>query len=390
MARIVQKFGGSSVATEARIALVAERVETSLQKGDQVVLVVSAMAGVTNELIGLARQFSGEEGHPEYDVVVSSGEQMSAGLMALALAQRGIRARSFLSWQMPLLTDDRFSCAEILGQNFPTLESTLQEGIVPVISGFQGVTSSGQLTTLGRGGSDLTAVVVASVLHTSCETYKDVEGIYTADPNIVPAARCLSTIDGHDMLALAVHGSKVLQARSVVYAIRHKVSIHVRSSFSSSLGTQVTTLSKDRPEFCGVACALHLVAIEIAFSESSWTLLQNALSKTYVPFDVLKKQSTTALLLFNRGDLQEVRDFCASAKEVLSWNVVPMDRAYARLTIVGKESIAHRERFKECLRKAKILVQDAAIPSEEASFLVPAAEAVHGARVLHQACGLDR
>ncbi|MDR1910239.1 MAG: aspartate kinase [Holosporales bacterium] len=393
MALFVQKFGGTSVATPDRLMRVAERVLARLNTGDQIVLVISAMAGMTNDLVGLTRQFSGEEGHPEYDVVVSAGEQISAGLMALALAHLGVKTRSFLAWQLPFLTDEQFSAADVRVGALPALEAVLAEGLVPVVAGFQGVTASGQLTTLGRGGSDLTAVALTAALKATCETYKDVDGIYTTDPNIVAEARCLASIDYVDMLSMAAHGSKVLQTRSVAYAQQHSVPIHVRSSFTQHPGTHVAALPENRPPICGIAVAMHLFAVDIIFSSSSWKVIIAALSTQYLPFNVIEKTPTAASLLFSRTDLQSVQNFCKTMPSIAMWTMGTMRQALARLTIIGRGSVLQKESFQRQLTDAHIPVtqdiQEDVSPCESCMFLVPATEAERGLRLLHHSCQLE-
>ncbi|MDR0662314.1 MAG: aspartate kinase [Holosporales bacterium] len=389
MTRFVQKFGGSSVATPERIAHVAERVALQRQQGDQIAVVISAMAGTTNDLVNLAHQFSGEEGHPEYDVVVSAGEQISAGLMALALAQRGVPAQSWLAWQLPLRTNERFSCADLLEEPLPALEQALQEGKIPVISGFQGVTSSGRLTTFGRGGSDLTAVAIAAALKAPCETYKDVEGIYTADPNIVAEARCLSFVDYEDMLAFAIHGSKVLQARAVTYARKHQVPIHVRSSFTLHSGTHVMALPQERPALCGIACTSPLVAIEIMCLPAVWPSCIAALKQADFPFTLLHRTEQKTLLLLNRIDLLEAQHFCETSSILTAWTVCSLDPPLAQLTVIGKEAAARQEALRQQLQEEGVSLQETELSFPHPSFLVLAREADRGLQCLHRACGLE-
>jgi aspartate kinase len=351
------------------------------------------MTGVTNDLAGLAHQFSGEEGHPEYDVVVSAGEQICAGLMALALSHLGVKARSFLAWQLPFLTDDQFSAAEVCVGSIPVLEETLAEGSVPVVAGFQGVTPAGKLTTLGRGGSDLTAVALAAALDATCETYKDVDGIYTTDPNIVPSVQRLECIDYTDMLAMAVHGSKVLQARSVACAAKYAVPIHVRPSFTQHSGTRVATFSEKRPPICGVVVAMHLFAVDMTFSSAVWLTLIEALHKKHLPFNIVRKIPTTARFLFSRADLHEVQNFCKTTPSIESWTMGTMHHALSRLTVIGKEALQRKESFKRQLGEAHVaIIQDLQEDASRESclFLVRSTEAKRGLRLLHSACGLDK
>src|SRR5881409_1842517 len=240
MALLVQKFGGTSVADIERIRTVAERVAASRARGDQVVVVVSAMAGETNRLLGLARAIAPTPDDRESDALVATGEQVTAALAALALQQVGVPARSFLGHQVRIETDSAYGRARIVRVDVERLQRTLAGGTVAVVAGFQGVDGEGSITTLGRGGSDTSAVALAGALGADvCEIYTDVDGVYTSDPRIVPQARKLERIAYDEMLELASLGAKVLQIRSVEFAKRYHVPVHVRSSFGEAEGTWV-------------------------------------------------------------------------------------------------------------------------------------------------------
>ncbi len=238
--RLVLKFGGTSVGTPERIESAAARVLDAHRSGVDVAVVVSAMAGETDRLLALARRLGGSQANSrELDVVASSGEQVSAGLMSLALEARGMRARSFLAHQIPIRTDATFGNATISEVNAAPLLDAIDRGIVPVIAGFQGVSGRGDVTTLGRGGSDTTAVAVAATLHAACDIYTDVDGVYTIDPRVSSAAARLPVIGYQTMHALAAAGAKVLETRSVALAERHRVVVHVRNAMSTETGTHV-------------------------------------------------------------------------------------------------------------------------------------------------------
>ena len=241
MALHVQKYGGTSVGSIDRIKAVADRVIRSLQHGDRVVVVVSAMAGETNRLFQLAEQLSDSPNPRETDVLVATGEQVSAALLAIRLQALGHPTVSFLAHQLKITTDSRHGAARIKSIECSRLTSALEAGNIVVVAGYQGVDSKGDITTLGRGASDLTAVALAAALHASvCEIYTDVDGVYTADPNICPKARRLDRISYDEMLEMAGLGAKVLQLRSVELARRYNVPLLVRSSFSdASAGTWV-------------------------------------------------------------------------------------------------------------------------------------------------------
>jgi aspartate kinase len=240
MALIVMKFGGTSMAGIERIRGVAARVKREIEAGNQVAVVVSAMAGETDRLVGFCREASALADPAEYDVVVASGEQVTSGLLAIVLQSVGVRARSWLGWQLPVHTSDAHGKARIRDVGTDALLAAIGSGEVAVIPGFQGLTEGGRVTTLGRGGSDTSAVAVAAALKADrCDIYTDVEGVFTTDPRIVPRARKLARITYEEMLELASVGAKVLQTRSVELAMKEKVRVQVLSSFTDAPGTMV-------------------------------------------------------------------------------------------------------------------------------------------------------
>jgi len=237
---IVQKYGGTSVGSIERMKLVAERCLATARQGHQVAVVVSAMSGETNRLLALVNQLQEDHNDREVDVIVSTGEQVSVGLVALAIRAAGGKARSFLGHQCKIVTDSSFSRARIVSIESQPIKDALDAGEIAVIAGFQGVDEKGSITTLGRGGSDTTGVAIAAALNADvCEIYTDVDGVYTTDPNVVPTARKIDRISYEEMLELASLGAKVLQIRSVELGMKYGVKIHVRSSFSDVEGTWV-------------------------------------------------------------------------------------------------------------------------------------------------------
>lgn len=237
---IVLKFGGTSVATIPAIENVADKVAAEVTRGHQVAVVVSAMAGVTNQLVAWCSNISPTFDAKEYDSIVASGEQVTSGLLALALQKRGLKARSWLGWQIPILTDTAHGKARIKSIATAILKESLDQGEIAVIAGFQGLASDGRITTLGRGGSDTSAVAVAAALKAArCDIYTDVDGVYTADPRIVTHARKIPRISYEEMLEMASGGAKVLQTRSVEMAMKEKVPVQVLSSFESALGSDL-------------------------------------------------------------------------------------------------------------------------------------------------------
>ena len=240
MARIVMKFGGTSVADIERIQNVARRVKREVDSGSEVAVVVSAMSGVTNQMVGWVNQLSPLHDAREYDTVVAAGEQITSGLLAVALQELGVEARSWLGWQIPLTTDGAHGKARIQDIDTPALDQRLRAGHVAVIAGFQGVGPDNRITTLGRGGSDTSAVALAAALKADrCDIYTDVDGVYTCDPRIVTKARKLDKITYEEMLEMASLGAKVLQTRSVEMAMNHRVRVQVLTSFADTPGTMV-------------------------------------------------------------------------------------------------------------------------------------------------------
>lgn len=250
MALIVQKYGGTSVANPERIRNVARRVARYKAMGHQVVVVVSAMSGETNKLIGLAKELMTEPDPRELDMIISTGEQVTIGLTALALIELGIKAKSYTGAQVKILTDNAYTKARILNIDKENLKADLDAGYVCVVAGFQGEDENGNITTLGRGGSDTTGVALAAALGADeCQIYTDVDGVYTTDPRVVPEARRLKSITFEEMLELASQGSKVLQIRSVEFAGKYKVKLRVLSSFEEEGdGTLITFEEEDNME----------------------------------------------------------------------------------------------------------------------------------------------
>ncbi|MCL5033809.1 MAG: aspartate kinase [Bacteroidetes bacterium] len=248
---LVQKFGGTSVGTIERISNVARRVAEAKSKGNDVVVVASAMAGETNRLIDLAKSCVTEPDPRELDVLISTGEQVSTALLAMKLTSMGYKARSLQNHQVRLVTDSTFTKAHIKRIDAQKLRNVLKDGSIAIVAGFQGIDEQGDITTLGRGGSDTTAVAIAAALKPYvksglvCEIYTDVDGVYTADPNIVPQAKKLKRITFEEMFELASSGAKVLQTRSVLFGMKFDIPIHVRSSFNDSEGTMVVSETND-------------------------------------------------------------------------------------------------------------------------------------------------
>ena len=258
MALIVQKYGGTSVGSPERIKNVARRVARWKARGHQLIVVVSAMAGETNRLIALAREMQGQPNPRELDVMVSTGEQVTIALMSMALMEQGLRARSYTGSQVKILTDNAYTRARIMSIDEDRIRTDLTQDCVVVVAGFQGVDEAGNITTLGRGGSDTTAVALAAALKADeCQIYTDVDGVYTTDPRIVPEARRLKTITFEEMLEMASLGSRVLQIRSVEFAGKYRVKLRVLSSFEEESEGTLITFEEDenmeQPTISGIA-----------------------------------------------------------------------------------------------------------------------------------------
>jgi len=257
MALYVQKYGGTSVGTTDRIEAVADKLKAFHDDGHQLVVAVSAMSGETNRLISLAKGISDNPSPREMDVLVSTGEQVTIALLAMALEKRGIKARSFTGWQVGIKTDNAYMKARIEDIETSKMREVLDSGGICIVAGFQGIDGDNNITTLGRGGSDTTGVALAAALKADeCQIYTDVDGVYTTDPRVVPAARRMDTVTFEEMLEMASLGSKVLQIRSVEFAGKYKVPLRVLSSFKEGNGTLITTEesnSVENPVISGIA-----------------------------------------------------------------------------------------------------------------------------------------
>jgi len=250
MALIVQKFGGTSVGDIDRILKAAEKTKAEFDRGHQLAVVVSAMSGVTNQLVAYCDAITADHDTREYDSIVASGEQVTAGLFALALQKYGLKARSWLGWQVPIVTDTQHGRARIVDIQTADLMRCMADGEIPIVAGFQGLSDGGRISTLGRGGSDTSAVALAAALKAErCDIYTDVDGVYTTDPRIVTRARKVPRVSFEEMLELASVGAKILQVRSVAMAMRHRVRVQVLSTFAPEIGSDLPgTLISDEDE----------------------------------------------------------------------------------------------------------------------------------------------
>ncbi len=352
MALIIQKYGGTSVGDIERIHRVVRRVAKAKSAGDQVVVVVSAMSGETDRLIRLAQQTSSSPPAREMDMLLSTGERVTTALLSMALEAEGIWAQSFTGRQVGILTDDVHTNARIEKITAERLKSALSEGIVPVVAGFQGINRNEDVTTLGRGGSDLTAVALAAVLKADrCDIYTDVDGVYTADPNMVPSARKLSKITYEEMLEMASLGAKVLQARSVQFAMKYQVPVCVRSSFTDDPGTLVTKEDSEMEQevVSGVACDKNqakITLVGVPDQPGIASKIFSAIAKESVIIDMIIQnigQDGLTDLSFTvpKGDAERAKKILSKLKLELGVAAIGLMDNIAKVSIVGVGMRSH-------------------------------------------------
>lgn len=402
MALIVQKYGGTSLGSIERIKNAAMRIASSKNEGNRVVVVLSAMAGETTRLVGMTREASDFPVERETDVVVSAGEQVSVGLMSMVLNEMGCKAMSLLGFQVPIITDSRFGMARIANIETGRITGELEKDTIVVIAGFQGIDAEGNITTLGRGGSDTTAVALAAALEADlCEIYTDVEGVYTTDPSVCAEARKLEKISYDEMLEMASMGAKVLQTRAVEFSKKYDVPLMVRSSFSDDPGTLVCkededmervavsgiTYNKDEakismvrvPDRPGIAASLFRPLTEAGINVDM--IVQNISHKghTDLTFTVAKADFKKALKLVKEtaGEVE--------AQEVLG------DPDIAKISVVGAGMRSHAgvaSKMFETLSKEGINIQMISTSEIKVSCVVDVKYTELAVRVLHEAFGL--
>ena len=352
MALIVQKYGGTSVGTVEKIRNVAKRVARTKSQGNDVVVVVSAMSGETNRLLGLAHQISGLPNERELDVVAATGEQVTIGLLAIALTEMGTKAKSFCGFQIPVLTDAAYVKARIRQIRGETITQALKEGYVAVVAGFQGIDDSGSITTLGRGGSDTSAVAVAAALKADvCEIYTDVDGVYTTDPNICSDARKLDKISFEEMLELASLGAKVLQIRSVEFGMKYGVRIHVRSSFNDNPGTIVTTEEEimETAVVSGVAYSKNeakVTVVKVPDRPGIAAKIFKPLSEANIVVDVIVQNVsvtgfTDLTFTIGRTDFKKAMQITEKAAKDVGAEKIVGDDKIAKVSVVGMAMRSH-------------------------------------------------
>ena len=406
MALIVQKYGGTSVANTERIRAVAERVAKFKMLGHQVVVVLSAMSGETNRLIALAKDIQATPDPRELDMLVSTGEQVTIALLAMALKDLGLKAKSYTGSQVRILTDNAFTKARILSIDEANMRRDLDSGHVVVVAGFQGVDADGNITTLGRGGSDTTGVALAAALKADeCQIYTDVDGVYTTDPRIVPEARRLKTITFEEMLEMASLGSKVLQIRSVEFAGKYKVKLRVLSSFQDEGdGTLITFEENNTMEqavVSGIAFnrdADKITVVGVPDHPGIAYQILGPVADANIDVDMIvqnvgHENTTDFTFTVHRNDFAKAMDIVKATATRISAREVTGDDKIAKVSIVGVGMRSHvgiaRKMF-ETLSKENINLQMISTSATKISVVVEDKYMELAVRALHQAFELDK
>jgi aspartate kinase len=404
MALIVQKFGGTSVGDLDRIANVARKVKRAVDDGDRVAVVVSAMAGETDRLVALARGIAAQPDPAEYDVVVSTGEQVTIGLLALALQNLGTPARSWTSWQLPVRTDAVHSKARILEIDANALLADMAGGRVAIVPGFQGVTPEGRISTLGRGGSDTSAVALAAALGADrCDIYTDVDGVYTADPRIVTKARKLDRITYEEMLESASLGAKVLQTRAVEMGMKHHVRIQVLSSFEDTPGTLVVDEDEivEKEIVSGITYSrdeAKVTLLKVADRPGVAAGIFGPLADANINVDMIvqnvSEDGATTDLTFTvpNGDLARTLEVLDNAHKAIGFQKVQSDPNVVKVSVIGVGMRSHAgvaQKMFQTLAEKGINIQVISTSEIKVSVLISEEYTELALRALHTAYGLD-
>jgi len=404
MALIVQKFGGTSVGDLDRIRNVATRVKSEVDAGNQVAVVVSAMAGTTNQLVAWARDIGPMHDAREYDPIVATGEQVTVGLLAIALQNLGIDARSWLGWQIPVRTDDIHGAARIDSIDTTLMRERLASGQVAVVAGFQGIAPDGRVATLGRGGSDTSAVALAAALDADrCDIYTDVDGVYTTDPRIAPKAQKLAQITFEEMLEMASLGAKVLQTRSVAMAMRHNVNLQVRSSFSDAPGTLVVNedVIVEQEKISGIAYSPDEAKVTIQGLPDKPGIaaaIFGELADNHINVDMIVQsaasegQRTDITFSTGRGDLDKALEIIGGNKDRLAFQGVDSNADVTKISVVGtamRSQPGVAKTMFETLADRGINIEVISTSEIKISVLIASEYTELAVRSLHSAFGLD-
>ncbi|MED5313123.1 MAG: aspartate kinase [Pseudomonadota bacterium] len=404
MALIVQKFGGTSVGDLDRIRNVASRVKAEVDAGNSVAVVVSAMAGTTNQLVAWARDVGPMHDAREYDTIVATGEQVTVGLLAIALQNLGVDARSWLGWQIPVHTDEVHGAARIERIDTGLMRERLAGGQVAVVAGFQGLAPDGRVSTLGRGGSDTSAVALAAALDADrCDIYTDVDGVYTTDPRIAPKAQKLDQITFEEMLEMASLGAKVLQTRSVAMAMRHNVNLQVRSSFTDAPGTLVVNEDAivEQEKISGIAYSPDEAKVTIQGLPDKPGIAAavfGELAENHINVDMIVQsaasegQLTDITFSLGRGDLSKALGIIDASRDKLGFQGIDSKDDVTKISVVGTAMRSQpgvaRTMF-ETLADRGINIEVISTSEIKISVLVSAEYTELAVRSLHTAFGLD-
>ncbi|MBI3090025.1 MAG: aspartate kinase [Candidatus Tectomicrobia bacterium] len=401
---IVQKYGGTSVGDVERIKMVARKSIQALQRADGLVVVVSAMAGETNKLVDLAHQINPRADERELDMLLSTGERVTIALLAMAIQALGYQARSFTGRQVGIVTDSTYTKARIKRVECDHIMDLLRQGTIAVVAGFQGIDEKQQVTTLGRGGSDLTAVALAAALKADiCEIYTDVDGVYTTDPSIEPKARRLSRISHDEMLEMASLGAKVLQARCVEFAKRHNVPLVVKSTFEEGEGTLITREDADMEQVvvAGVACSRDLARItlhEVADRPGIAARIFNAIAAKNIVVDMIIQNIsehglTDISFTVPRSEGRRALELLAPVVEEIGAAETKLNETIARVSIVGLGIRSHQgvaAKMFEALSREGINILMISTSEIKISCVIEEAYMERAVRALHAAFELDR
>ena len=406
MALIVQKYGGTSVGSPERIKNVAKRVAAARQEGHDVVVVVSAMSGETNRLVALAHEMQEFPDPRELDVVLATGEQVTIGLLAMALKNIGVEAKSYTGWQVAVKTDTAHTKARIEDIDSDKMRADLAQGKVVIVAGFQGINSAGDISTLGRGGSDTSAVALAAALKADeCQIYTDVDGVYTTDPRVVPEARRMDTITFEEMLELASLGSKVLQIRSVEFAGKYQVRLRVLSSLTEGGNGTLITFEEDenmeRAVVSGIAFDKNQARINVRGVPDKPGIayqILGAVADANVDVDmIIQNVGTEGTTDFSftvpRGDYKPTLDLLGSLKDSIGMAEVSGDDAVCKVSIVGLGMRSHvgvAARMFHALASENINIQMISTSEVKVSVLIDEKYMELATRVLHKEFDLDK
>ena len=405
MSLFVQKFGGTSVASIERIENVAERIIHSRNAGHDVVVVVSAMGDETDRLMSLANEvnYDGLDTRRELDVLLSTGEQATIAMLAMTLLKHGVKAESVLGWQASILTDSEHSKSRILEIDETVLQAKISDGIVPVVAGFQGVDQKGNITTLGRGGSDTTAVALAAVLKADeCQIYTDVEGVFTTDPRVVEGARCLKQMTFEEMLELASLGSRVLHTRAVEFASKYQVPLRVLSSFGEKPGTLITKEddSMEQPIISGIAFTrdeAKLTILGVKDIPGIASAILGPISDANIEVDMIVQNvaadmSTDFTFTVRRDDYNQAKQILEDIAKDIDAREVSGDNKIAKLSLVGVGMRSHAgvaSRMFKVLADESINIQMISTSEIKISVVLAEKYLELAARALHSAFELS-